>query len=127
MRADQVEVGLIQPMPGARRARAEEGVQEPESIWGEDATQLFQIFFSALFRNPMETAEVQRQVKWAGDPGEVRCIPNAYICVQSAGFQLLSGKLDRARSKVHARYSPACLGQRHNVCTRAAANVDRAT
>ena len=58
---DQVEVGIYKPRSRKKRVGFEEAVDQPESVWGEDSSQLGQIIRFVF--DAVKTAEVERQVE----------------------------------------------------------------
>lgn len=126
MALDQFEVGVYKPGPGLiRRGGFEETVEEPESAWGEDASQLGQII--RLVLDAMKTAEVKSKFEGRGDVLHVGGIigedPGGDACFLKFSF----GNAYSTGSEVEALHLPACICKCDKVGARAATNVKCAT
>ncbi len=102
----------------------QEPVHQPESPASQDSFQLSQIFLLANVRNAVKTAKIKGEIKWSANPLQGGCIPDQKFCLDPGSAGFLSGKLDRARGKIHAGHVPARVGKSEDVGAGATANVD---
>lgn len=75
----------------------------------------------------MKASQVKCQVKRTGDPVQFCGIRGLHLCLNACVFQLSLCQGNGPRREINARHLPAGPGQRDNVRTRSAANIDGAS